>query len=181
MHDVEDGMAYPRTAAAFNVDSASMACLREALPDWRIDVFTGVAASSMPANWSPLGADLFVVGARENVVETLGLCRFLAACTGYSHDVRAAAAEPLEQREDLRNQATRTHAVVLVFIPCGQDHLIARILEAGASCCLMQPIHAKDIVRTVANAQSGNQPSRHTLNLQQAQRKNLWRDDGGEG
>jgi hypothetical protein len=33
----------------------------------------------------------------------------------------------------------------------------------------------------LAHAQAGNQPGRHTLNLEQAQREDEWQDDGGQG
>jgi hypothetical protein len=33
----------------------------------------------------------------------------------------------------------------------------------------------------LARAHAGNQPGRHTLNLDQAQREDRWRDDGGQG
>jgi hypothetical protein len=45
----------------------------------------------------------------------------------------------------------------------------------------MLPIHAKDVARMLAHARVGNQPGRHTLNLEGAQDEDRWRDDGGEG
>jgi hypothetical protein len=54
-------------------------------------------------------------------------------------------------------------------------------LDAGANSCLVLPVHAKDLVSMAARAQAGNRPGRHTLGLDRAQRKDRWRDEGGEG
>jgi hypothetical protein len=45
----------------------------------------------------------------------------------------------------------------------------------------MLPINAKDVARMLLHAQTGNQPGRHTLDLEHAQTEDRWRDDGGEG
>jgi len=39
----------------------------------------------------------------------------------------------------------------------------------------------KEVVGVLAHARAGNQPGRHTLNLDQAQIEDRWRDDGGQG
>jgi hypothetical protein len=45
----------------------------------------------------------------------------------------------------------------------------------------MLPINAKDVASMLLHAQTGNQPGRHTLDLEHAQTEDRWRDDGGEG
>jgi len=45
----------------------------------------------------------------------------------------------------------------------------------------MLPIDAKEVASMLVRAQAGNQPGRHTLNLEKAQTEDRWRDDGGEG
>jgi hypothetical protein len=54
-------------------------------------------------------------------------------------------------------------------------------LEAGADSCLVLPVHAKGVASMLVHARAGNQPGRHTLNLDQAQIEGRWRDDGGQG
>src|SRR5947209_3454582 len=73
-------------AIAFDVDKASFASLQEALPGWQLDVVAGATVASLPCDWNPGAVDLLVVGSRENVTETLGLCRFLAVSALYSRD-----------------------------------------------------------------------------------------------
>ncbi len=57
---------------------------------------------------------------------------------------------------------------------------MAAALEEGAHSCLVQPIHYKDVIQMLAHARAGNQPGRHTLSGEGAQRENPWRDEGGE-
>jgi hypothetical protein len=59
--------------------------------------------------------------------------------------------------------------------------LVGAALEAGAHSCLMLSVHAKDVASMLVHARAGNQPGRHTLNLDQAQIEGRWRDDGGQG
>jgi hypothetical protein len=63
----------------------------------------------------------------------------------------------------------------------GQENLVEAILEAGAHSCLRLPIHAKDAASMLARARAGNQPGRHTRDLEQAQTEDRWQDDGGQG
>jgi hypothetical protein len=58
---------------------------------------------------------------------------------------------------------------------------VRTVLEAGAHSCLVLPVHAKNLVSMLARTHEGNQPGRHTLNLQQAQDEDRWQDDGGQG
>jgi DNA-binding response OmpR family regulator len=149
-------MTERRKAIAFDVDAESLASLREALAGWEIVVTCGATTGSLDRDWSPGSADLLVVGAREEVAETLGLCR------------------------GLRSQAGRAHTLLLVLVPPGQEMLITAALEAGAGSCLVLPIHPKEVTSLVAHARAGNQPGRHTLGLDQAQAEDPWQEDGGE-
>jgi hypothetical protein len=45
----------------------------------------------------------------------------------------------------------------------------------------MLPINAKDVASMLLHAREGNQPGRHTDNLEGAQGEDPWRDDGGQG
>jgi hypothetical protein len=169
----------PCRAVAFDVDAASLASLREALPGWKIDTLNSATPDSLARNWNPGAADLLVLSARGNATETLGLCRFLSFCAGYSREAQQEWAETLGPRERL--PVLRPDAPLLVLVPPGQETLVGAALEAGARSCLVLPIHAKQVASMLAHARAGNQPGRHTLNLDQAQVEDRWRDDGGQG
>jgi DNA-binding response OmpR family regulator len=145
-----------RKAIAFDVDAASLASLREALAGWEIEVTCGATPGSLDRDWAPGAADLLVVGARDEMADTLGLCR------------------------GLRSQAGRAHTPLVVLVPPGQRMLVGAALEAGARSCLPLPIHPKEVTSLVAHARAGNQPGRHTLGLDRAQAADPWRGDGGE-
>jgi DNA-binding response OmpR family regulator len=149
-------MTERRKAIAFDVDAESLASLREALTGWEIEVTWGATTDSLDRDWAPAGADLLVVGARDEVAETLGLCR------------------------TLRSQAGRAHTPLLVLVPPGQQMLIGAALEAGARRCLLLPIHPKEVTSLLARARAGNRPGRHTLGLDQPQAEDPWQEDGGE-
>jgi hypothetical protein len=166
---------------AFDVDRTSLDTFREALPGWQIDNLCGATVASLPCDWNPGAVDLLVVGVRASVTETLGLCRFLAFCTAYSRDSRQAEVETLALSGNWHNQARRVDAPLLVLVPSGQRTLVGAVLETGAQSCLMLPIHANEVANMVVHAHAGNQPGRHTLNLDQAQGGDRWRDDGGQG
>jgi CheY-like chemotaxis protein len=168
-------------AVAFDVDTTSLVSLREALPGWQIEIVNGATAASVARTWNPGAADLLVVGVRGTGTDTLGLCRFLAFCTSYSEDARQEQGFPLGPDGSRRRPARRTDAPLLVLVSAGQETLVEVALEAGAHSCLVRPIHSKEVTSMLAHARAGNQPGRHTLNLEGAQRENLWRDDGGEG
>lgn len=153
----ENQQPCPSKAVAVNVDAASLSSLREALPDWQIDVMDGASAGSLTRDWNPPEADLLVVGSHEQVTETLGLCR------------------------SLRSQAGRAHTPLLVLVLPAQETLVRAVLEAGANSCLVLPVHVKELVSVVDRAREGNQPGRHTLALDRAQGEDHWRDDGGQG
>jgi hypothetical protein len=169
----------PARAVAFDVEAASLASLREALPGWEIDTINGATPASLAPNWDPGAADLLVVSARDNATETLSLCRFLSFCTGSSTEAREAGAEALGSREN--SPALRPEAPLLVLVSFGHEPLVRAALDAGAHSCLMLPIHPKEVASMVVHARAGNQPGRHTRNLEGAQSEDRWRDDGGQG
>src|SRR5262249_8412678 len=140
----------------FDVDPSSLASLRQAFPEWEVEAFAGATTLSLTRDWNPGAADLLVVGARERVAETLGLCR------------------------GLRSQAGRAHTPLLVLVPPAQEALVRAALDAGADGCLVLPIHPKELVSMLTRARAGNRPGRHTLGLDPAQREDKWRGDGGE-
>jgi len=184
----EKAMRAQPKAVAFDVDATSLVSLQEALPGWQIEVVPGASTSSLTRGWNPKAADLLVVGVPGNGTETLGLCRFLAFCTPYSddfrqegHDFRQGSLELLVRGASLQSPARRTDAPLLVLLAPGQEPLIGAALEAGAHSCLVLPIHFKEVSNMLARARAGNQPGRHTLNLEGAQGENPWRDNGGEG
>jgi DNA-binding response OmpR family regulator len=142
---------------AFDLDSDSLVSLRQAFPGWEIEATEGATPDSLSRDCDAGAADLLILGVRDQVVETLGLCR------------------------ELRSQAGRAHTPLLVLLHPTQDALVRAALAAGANSCLVLPIHAKDLVSLVARFHRGNQPGRHTLALDRAQRADPWRDEGGEG
>jgi DNA-binding response OmpR family regulator len=98
-----------------------------------------------------------IVGARDDEAATLDLCR------------------------GLRKQAGRAVTPLLVLVRPAQQALVRNVLKAGADSCLVLPINAKEVASMLVRAQAGNQPGRHTLNLDKAQTEDRWRDDGGQG
>jgi hypothetical protein len=168
-------------AIAFDVDRISSASLRQALPGWRIDALYGATVGSLPCDWDPGPVDLLVVGVREDVAETWGLCRFLARSTSAVREPRRVAVETASLPRNLLEVARRSVVPLLLLLPSGQGALVEAGLEAGANRCLMLPINAREVASMFAHAQAGNQPDRHSLNLDRAQTKDRWRDDGGQG
>jgi len=141
---------------AFDVDTDSLASLRQAFPEWEVEATNGATPDSLEHDWSPGAADLLVVAARARVAETLGLCR------------------------GLRSQAGRAQTPLLVLVPPAQEALVRAALDTGADSCLVLPVNAKDLVSMVARVREGNRPGRHTLSLDRTQQGDAWQDDGGE-
>jgi peptidylprolyl isomerase len=169
------GAAAPRPGrvVAFDVDAASLASLREALPGWEVVAVRGASAASLARGGAPGGpADLLVVGVRDNARETLGLCRLLAART-------APPVGAWEEAEET-NRGRRAGAPLLVLVPPEQQTLVGAALEAGARSCLLLPIHPKAVASMLATAQAGRRPGRHTLGLDRAEETDPWQEDGGE-
>ena len=57
----------------FDVDPATLECLRLAFPGWRVEEVNGATTQSLARDWDPGAADLLVVGSRPEVAETLGV------------------------------------------------------------------------------------------------------------
>lgn len=163
------------TAIAFDLDAASMVSLRQAFPAWAIEEIGEATAASLSRDWDPATADLLIVNAGADVSETLALCRLLVFCGRYSTDSQRGVPRSPE------GVVPRADAPLLVLVHAGQENFVRAALEAGAASCLILPIHAKELVNMLAHAQDSNQPGRHTLNLDPAQREDRWRDDGGQG
>jgi DNA-binding response OmpR family regulator len=143
-------------AIALDVDRDTLAALREALPMWAIEATRGVTAHSVAQDWNPGPVDLVLLGARQRLEETLGLCR------------------------GLRSQAGRAHTAILVLVTPDQQPLVRAALTAGADGCLVLPVHAKQLVDRLTRVLEDRRPGRHTLDLEPAQDENPWQDDGGE-
>jgi hypothetical protein len=186
MPAVECGSAFrdavssdPGRAVAFDVDAVSLARLRETLPGWEIDAVDGATPESLTDHWDPAEADLLVVDSNGNLAELLALCRFLSEYTRDSTDNRKDRAELLGSREE--RPASRAGAPILVLVHPGQEKIVGAALEAGARSCLVLPVHTKSVASMLVHARAGNQPGRHTLNLDRSQVEDPWRDDGGQG
>jgi DNA-binding response OmpR family regulator len=141
---------------AFDVDDESLTALRQAFPEWEIDATSGATAASLRGAWAPVAVDLLVIGSGNHLSDMLGLCR------------------------GLRSQPGRAHTPLLALVSAPQDVATSAALRAGASGCLVLPVHAKELLSLVARVRHGNQPGRHTLALHPAQRENPWQDVGGE-
>ncbi|MFN4259425.1 MAG: hypothetical protein ACK4RK_09000 [Gemmataceae bacterium] len=164
---------------AFDVDNDSLVSIREALPEWDCDVVNQSCMPGFASRWHPGTADLLIVGMDRHKLETLKLCQFLTAPASDSETMpRQERASPMPR---LVAEGKTVAIPLLVLVPAGQEALAKAALEAGAHSCLFLPIHPQDVIRTMAHAQAGNQPGRHTINLQQPQSEDLWRDEGGEG
>jgi DNA-binding response OmpR family regulator len=118
-------------AVAFDVDPASLLTLRQAFPEWELEVIVGATANSIARDWNPPAADLLLVGAREGVAETMGLCR------------------------GLRSQAGRALTPLLVLVVPGQELLASAALQAGAHGCLVLPVLLKPLLSALARALAG--------------------------
>jgi PleD family two-component response regulator len=91
------------------------------------------------------------------------------------------AVETIGLPRNLLDVARRAAVPLLLLLPSGRGVLVDAGLEAGANACLMLPIHAKEVASMFVHAHAGNQPGRHTENLERAQTENRWQDDGGQG
>jgi DNA-binding NarL/FixJ family response regulator len=172
---------------AFDLDTASLTSLRDALPDCVIEEVNGATAASLTRDWNPGTVDLVVVKARKEVAETLELCRFLVSCgvLGKAAPVVTDSQEEMPKTLGLhrrrRHVGRRPHSPLLVLVPPSRKSIVKDVLKAGAHSCLMLPINAKEVASMLVHAQAGNRPGRHTLDLEKAQTEDRWRDDGGEG
>ncbi len=168
-------------AVAFDLDQAGLASLRESLPGWAIETINGATPASIAPDWDPSAAGLLVVAVGADEAGTWGLCRFLAFQASFR------GARPKGQAREASLPGTRLEpdrladTALLVLVPAGREALISTALEAGAHRCLVLPLQPGAVASVLAHARAGNQPGRHTLNTEQAQRQDRWRDEGGEG
>src|SRR5262249_30986255 len=100
---------------AFDVDTISLASLRDALPGWEVVVVNGATAASLAGHWDPGAAGLLVVGTSGNATETLGLCRLLSFCTSYSTDARIEGMQTLASQEGIQKTTPEVNAPLLVL------------------------------------------------------------------
>jgi CheY-like chemotaxis protein len=145
-----------RKAVAFGMDPESLADLRQALPGWRIHCFHGTTVGSMPHDWDPGEADLFVVCLRENVTEVLGLCRFLARWPSCESDPPEDLPETSRLDGKHEDATCRPDVPLLVLVSSGQDTLVGAALEVGARACLQQPISSEDMADFLNRAPMDN-------------------------
>jgi hypothetical protein len=180
-------MTHQTKVIAFDIDQASLISLRKALPDSVIEVIYGANAASLTRDWNPGTVDIVVVEARQEVAQTLELCRFLVRCGVLARDAPVVTDSQEETPKTLGlhrrrpNVGRRVHSPLLVLVRPSQENIIPDVLKAGAHSCLILPIDAKDVASMLVHAQTGNQPGRHTLGLEKAQTEDRWRDDGGQG
>jgi hypothetical protein len=168
-------------AVAFDLDSASLACLREALPSWKICLLAGASSASLTPGWNPGEVELFVVQANEDFASTLALCRFLRQRDIRALEPGARARDVLGPRGSLETATQRMRAPILLLLHSWQSALTEAALEAGVHSCLVLPVHAKHVTRMLQHARAGNQPGRHTLDREGPQTEDRWRDEGGQG
>lgn len=155
--ETSQGSGMSKKTLTFDVDAESLAALHQALPDYEIQALAGTTVSSLTRGREIGEADLLVIGAHSQAAETLGLCR------------------------ELRSQAGQAHTTLVVLVPPAHEDLVSAALVAGAQSCLVLPVHAKDFTTMLSRSHAGNRPGHHTLNLEPAQRTDLWQDDGGQG
>lgn len=167
-------------AIAFDVDELSLLSLHEALPNWEIEAAKGAQAERSPTAPHLGAADLLVVRLMDKPAETISLCKLLVA-SGLTAAAERNTAEKAAGDQGPPTEASRRGAPLLVLVPRGQEDFVPLALKAGAHSCLMLPIHARDAAAMLVHAQAGNQPGRHTLNLERAQKPDFWRDEGGQG
>lgn len=154
-------------AIAFDVDQASLISLRKALPEFVIEVINGATAASLTRDWNPGTVDLVVVKARNEVAETLALCRFLVSCGILARDAPVVTDSQQEMPKAFglhrrrRNVSRRPHSPLLVLVRPNRKSIVTDVLRAGAHSCLMLPINAKDVASMLDHAQAGNQPPAH--------------------
>ncbi len=144
-------------AIVFDVDEETLASLRQAFSEWQVEVSDRATIDLLIGGHSLGVVDLLVLGVGADVAKGLGLCRVL------------------------RKHLGSAHTPILMLVEPGEDSLVRAALEAGATSCLVLPVHAKELASMVTRAQEGNQPGRHTLNLDRAQVEDSWRDEGGQG
>lgn len=167
-------------AIAFDMDDTSLAALRDGLPGWQVLSVSQADPTAVPDGGGRARADLVVIGTGRGAEHALALCRLLGDRPPPS-DRPAATGKARGRRGPREIGAGRPGPSLLLLVGDGQESLVGRALRAGADNCLVLPLNAKQLANMWAHAHDGNQPGRHTLNLDRAQRTDPWRDDGGQG
>jgi hypothetical protein len=144
------------------MDAETLADLRQALPGWRIDCFHGTTVGSMPHDWHPGEADLFVVCLRENVTEVLGLCRFLAHWPSCESDLAEDLPETRRLEGKHEEASCGADVPLLVLVSSVPDTLVGAALEVGARACLRLPISISEVVDFLNRAPGDDSSSRHS-------------------
>jgi len=120
-------------AIVFDVDEASLVSLRQAFSEWQVEVSDRATIDLLIGGHSLGVVDLLVLGVGANVAESLGLCRVL------------------------RKQPGSAHTPILMLVAPGEDSLVRAALEAGATSCLVLPVHVKELANMVTRAREANQ------------------------
>jgi len=170
-------------AVAFDLDESGLLGLQEALPGWVIESVDAATTAGAAHDWNPGTTDLLVVMARDEIKESLALCRLLVTSSMFATrraDEILGTAEN-RQQEALEKRAVDADAPLLVLLRPGQESLKQAALDAGADGCLILPVHAKQLTGMLAQTLEGNRPGRHTLSSDRPQCDDRWRDDGGQG
>jgi FKBP-type peptidyl-prolyl cis-trans isomerase 2 len=186
---------------AFDVDAASLASLRDALPERDIVSVQGATVASLSGHWAPRAADILFVGLRDsvaetcercggnetisvvprdNVAETLGLCRLLSSCTSRSPEARKDKIETSVPEQRLQRQAIRNPRVFLL-VPAELEALADEAFAAGVHGCLLLPIHANDVTTVLAHGLADNEQGRHKRAIRRQEEDDPRQDYGGEG
>jgi hypothetical protein len=168
-------MPHRLRAVAFDLDAASLVSLRGALPGWAVEVVNGATAASLTRGWDPGAADLLVVRARDEVEETLGLCRFLVFCGVFAADARGEREGCPGPPGNRRDEERPAHPPLLVLVPPGQQSLVKAVFAAGADRCLEFPVHTEEVARVLTRLGQGER--RPGLDRGCEDR---WQDDGGQ-
>src|SRR5262249_18323504 len=121
-----------------------------------ISEIDNATSDAIDHDWNPGTAELLIVSVRDDIAETLSLCR------------------------SLRSQMGRAHTPLFVLIASAEEPLVEAALEAGASCCLRLPVDPKERVGALRRLHDGQRTGRHTRDIHHAQEDDPWRDDGGE-
>jgi hypothetical protein len=165
-------------AFAFDVDEVSMGTLRAALPAWKFEVANGATPASLVRLGSAGPVDLVVVGLRDNVAESLGLCRFLAQSDSCAPGSRPETSRLGERPGDTAAGTRRPGAPLLVLTPPGQETLLEDALAVGPLRRLLLPLQAAEVTRLLAHPHAGSGPGRRSPNTPGAPRQDPWRDVG---
>jgi peptidylprolyl isomerase len=176
-----EGLPTPAKAIAFDLDAASLAGLREALRGWEVESVNVASPATLARDWSPREASLLVVAVRADAAETWGLCRFLAGHASSPADESRGKGKESGLPGVLPGTHRSGDVTLLVLVTPERESLTEAALDAGAHRCLTLPLSRERVASVLAHSRAGNQEGRHTLITEQAQRRDHWRDDGGEG